>query len=362
MPEIRVEALRKTYAGNPAEVLKGIDLSIADGEMAVLVGPSGCGKSTLLRMVAGLESITAGEIRIGERVVNRLEPAERDIAMVFQNYALYPHMTVRQNLEYGLKNRRTPRAEIDARVTDAARMLEIEPLLDRKPAALSGGQRQRVAMGRAVVRKPQAFLFDEPLSNLDARLRGQMRVEIRRLQRRFGTTAIYVTHDQLEAMTLADRLVVMNEGRIEQTGTPMEIHDRPQTLFVASFIGAPGMNLVFAEDLAAHGADISAEPGKTSVFGCRPEEVSFDPAPGDLVIKATIDAVELAGSETLIHLRAGGIGAPLIARRQGAFRAAPGTPLKIALPRARLHRFDSQGQRLLHQESNEVVTTPQAIL
>ena len=357
MPDICIEALRKTYPGNPAEVLKGIDLSIRDGEMAVLVGPSGCGKSTLLRMVAGLESVTAGEIRIGERVVNRLEPAERDIAMVFQNYALYPHMTVRGNLEYGLKNRRTPRAEIDARVAEAARMLEIEPFLDRKPSALSGGQRQRVAMGRAVVRKPQAFLFDEPLSNLDARLRGQMRVEIRRLQRRFGTTSIYVTHDQLEAMTLADRLVVMNEGRIEQAGTPMEIHDRPQTLFVASFIGAPGMNLVPADDLAAHGVDLSAEPGETAVLGCRPEDIALDPAPGDLVIDATVDALELAGSETLIHLRARGLGAPLVVRRQGAFRAAPGAPLRIGLPRARLHRFDGRGQRLSRQESDEAVAT-----
>ena len=350
MPDIRIEALRKTYPGNPAEVLKGIDLTICDGEMAVLVGPSGCGKSTLLRMVAGLESITAGDIRIGERLVNRLEPAERDIAMVFQNYALYPHMTVRQNLEYGLKNRRTPRAEIDARVAEAARMLEIAPFLDRKPSALSGGQRQRVAMGRAVVRKPQAFLFDEPLSNLDAKLRGQMRVEIRRLQRRFGTTAIYVTHDQLEAMTLADRLVVMNAGQIEQVGTPMEIYERPQTLFVAAFIGAPGMNLIPADDLAAHGAahgiDLSAQPGGMAVLGCRPEDISLDPAPGDLVIEAGVDTVELAGSETLLHLHADGIMAPLVVRRQGAFAAASGARLKIGLPQAKLHRFDRQGQRL----------------
>jgi sn-glycerol 3-phosphate transport system ATP-binding protein len=351
MPDIRIEALRKTYPGNPAEVLKGIDLTIRDGEMAVLVGPSGCGKSTLLRMVAGLESITAGEIYIGERLVNRLEPAERDIAMVFQNYALYPHMTVRQNLEYGLKNRRTPRAEIDARVAEAARMLEIAPFLDRKPSALSGGQRQRVAMGRAVVRKPQAFLFDEPLSNLDAKLRGQMRVEIRRLQRRFGTTAIYVTHDQLEAMTLADRLVVMNAGQIEQVGTPMEVYERPQTLFVAAFIGAPGMNLIPADDLASHGTDLSAQPQGMAVLGCRPEDISIHPGAGhpeagDLVIEATVDTVELAGSETLLHLHADGIMAPLVVRRQGALEAEAGSALRIGLPQAKLHRFDRQGQRL----------------
>jgi sn-glycerol 3-phosphate transport system ATP-binding protein len=204
-----------------------IRLTIADGEFIVLVGPSGCGKSTLLRMVAGLETISEGEVKIGNRVVNDVEPADRDIAMVFQNYALYPHMTVRQNLEYGLKNRKTPKAEIDARVAEAARMLEIAQYLERKPKALSGGQRQRVAMGRAIVRKPAVFLFDEPLSNLDAKLRVSMRGEIKRLQRRLGTTSIYVTHDQLEAMTLADRLVVLNGGRIEQVGTPLDVYHRP---------------------------------------------------------------------------------------------------------------------------------------
>ena len=346
MPQIRIEGLRKTYPGNPAEVLKGIDLAISDGEMAVLVGPSGCGKSTLLRMVAGLESVTSGDIRIGERTVNRLEPAERDIAMVFQNYALYPHMTVRQNLEYGLKNRSTPRAEIDARVTEAARMLEIEPFLDRKPSALSGGQRQRVAMGRAIVRKPQAFLFDEPLSNLDAKLRGQMRVEIRRLQRRFGTTAIYVTHDQLEAMTLADRLVVMNAGRIEQVGTPMEVYERPQTVFVASFIGAPGMNLVSLDRLAASGVDLSGLPQGTATLGCRPEDIAVDPSVEDIAIGMTVDAVELAGSETLLHLHATGSGANVVVRRQGAVDLPAGGSTRIGFPRERLHCFDKQGQRI----------------
>jgi len=222
MAAITIENLGKTYAGG-ATAVTGIDLDIRDGEFVVLVGPSGCGKSTLLRMIAGLEEITQGSVRIGGREVNRLEPAERDIAMVFQNYALYPHMTVRQNLSYGLKNRRMARAEIARRVDEAARILEIGQYLDRRPRALSGGQRQRVAMGRAIVREPAAFLFDEPLSNLDAKLRVTMRGEIRALQRRLGTTSVYVTHDQLEAMTMADRLVVLRGGRIEQVGTPLDV-------------------------------------------------------------------------------------------------------------------------------------------
>jgi sn-glycerol 3-phosphate transport system ATP-binding protein len=223
MASITMDDLHKVYAGG-VKAVTGISLDIADGEMIVLVGPSGCGKSTLLRMVAGLETITEGTLKIGERVVNNLEPAERDIAMVFQNYALYPHMTVYNNLAYGLRNRRIPKAEIDRRVREAAEMLEIAAFLDRKPRQLSGGQRQRVAMGRALVREPEAFLFDEPLSNLDAKLRVQMRVEIRQLQKRLGTTSLYVTHDQLEALTLADRLVVLNGGVIEQVGTPMDVY------------------------------------------------------------------------------------------------------------------------------------------
>ena len=222
MAKIALKDVRKVYGGN-VDAIKGVSMDIADGEMIVLVGPSGCGKSTLLRMIAGLESISGGEISIGDRVVNDLEPSDRDIAMVFQNYALYPHMTVRQNLAYGLKNRNTPKEEIERRITEAAKALEIEQFLERKPRQLSGGQRQRVAMGRAIVRKPAAFLFDEPLSNLDAKLRVQMRVEIRRLQRSLATTSVYVTHDQMEAMTLADRLVVLNAGRIEQMGTPIEL-------------------------------------------------------------------------------------------------------------------------------------------
>src|SRR3954464_2648995 len=243
MADVTLENVRKVYAGS-VEAVRSVSLDIDDGSFCVLVGPSGCGKSTLLRMIAGLETITSGEVRIGARVVNAIEPSERDIAMVFQNYALYPHMNVYQNMAYGLRNRRTPAREIDARVREAARILAIEPFLTRKPRALSGGQRQRVAMGRAIVRKPQVFLFDEPLSNLDAKLRVQMRVEIKRLQRALGVTSIYVTHDQVEAMTLSDKLVVMSGGQIEQVGTPSEVYRRPETRFVATFIGSPPMNIL----------------------------------------------------------------------------------------------------------------------
>ena len=243
MANVTLRNVRKTYAGG-FEAIKGIDFDVGDGQFCVLVGPSGCGKSTLLRMVAGLETITGGEIDIGGRVVNQIEPADRDIAMVFQNYALYPHMTVYNNMAYGLRNRGMAEPEIKTRVEEAARILELGAMLERKPRQLSGGQRQRVAMGRAIVRQPKVFLFDEPLSNLDAKLRIAMRVEIRKLQRRLSTTSIYVTHDQLEAMTLADILVVMNGGQVEQIGNPLDIYQKPSTTFVASFIGAPPMNLM----------------------------------------------------------------------------------------------------------------------
>jgi sn-glycerol 3-phosphate transport system ATP-binding protein len=273
MAGIHIAEVSKVYAGG-VKAVNSVSIDIADGEFIVLVGPSGCGKSTLLRMVAGLETISGGEVKIADRVVNNVEPADRDIAMVFQNYALYPHMTVYNNLAYGLKNRGTPKAEIDARVTEAARMLEITQYLDRKPRALSGGQRQRVAMGRAIVRKPAAFLFDEPLSNLDAKLRVSMRGEIKRLQRRLGTTSIYVTHDQLEAMTLADRLVVLNGGRIEQIGAPLEVYHAPASTFVASFIGSPAMNLVKGE---LHGDKLAIGP---SVIGLN----GFAPASGTVTV------------------------------------------------------------------------------
>ena len=267
MANVTLTDVRKTYAGG-FEAIKGISLDVGDGQFCVLVGPSGCGKSTLLRMIAGLETTTSGKIDIGGRIVNEIEPAERDIAMVFQNYALYPHMSVYNNMAYGLRNRRMAEAEIDTRVNEAAKILELGALLQRKPRQLSGGQRQRVAMGRAIVRQPKVFLFDEPLSNLDAKLRIAMRVEIRKLQRRLKTTSIYVTHDQLEAMTLADILVVMNGGQVEQLGNPLDVYKKPATTFVASFIGAPPMNLMPLRDaggLQAAGGD--------GIFGVRPEDL-----------------------------------------------------------------------------------------
>src|SRR6185312_4843855 len=243
MAQVHLRGVKKTY-DNKVAVIHGIDMEISDGEFIVIVGPSGCGKSTLLRMVAGLERITGGQVAIGERVVNELEPKDRDIAMVFQNYALYPHMSVYKNMAYGLKIRGLPKDDIDARVRKAAKILELDKLLDRLPRQLSGGQRQRVAMGRAIVREPAVFLFDEPLSNLDAKLRVQMRLEIQKLHQRLGTTSLYATHDQVEAMTLAHRMIVMNQGIPEQIGTPAEVFERPASLFVAGFIGAPPMNLL----------------------------------------------------------------------------------------------------------------------
>lgn len=292
MASITLDKVGKVYPGG-TRAIGDVNIQIADGEFIVLVGPSGCGKSTLLRMVAGLESITDGEIRIGDRVVNKVEPADRDIAMVFQNYALYPHMSVRQNLAYGLKNRRTPKAEIDRRVNDAAEILQIAQFLDRKPRALSGGQRQRVAMGRAIVREPAAFLFDEPLSNLDAKLRVTMRLEIKELQKRLATTSLYVTHDQLEAMTLADRLVVLNAGRIEQIGTPLEVYRKPASTFVAGFIGSPAMNLINAR--AVPHLPGTAHAG---TVGIRPEDLTITP---DGPIEMQVQAVEELGAQRLVH-------------------------------------------------------------
>ena len=297
MAQITIDKLGKVYAGGTRAV-EDISIDIKDGEFIVLVGPSGCGKSTLLRMVAGLESISEGTCSIGGRVVNDVEPAERDIAMVFQNYALYPHMTVRQNLAYGLKNRGTPKAEIDRRVAEAAEILQIGSFLDRKPRALSGGQRQRVAMGRAIVREPAAFLFDEPLSNLDAKLRITMRLEIKDLQKRLGTTSLYVTHDQLEAMTLADRLVVLNKGRIEQIGTPLEVYRNPASAFVASFIGSPAMNLI-----PARAVPHLPGTGHAGLIGIRPEDL-IPSADGQ--IEMVIDAVEELGATRLVHGHVGG--------------------------------------------------------
>ena len=352
MATLSLEHLIKRYDGGVAAV-DGVSLDVADGEFIVIVGPSGCGKSSLLRMIAGLESITGGTVRIDGAAVNAREPGMRDIAMVFQNYALYPHMTVEGNMSYGLKNRRMPKAEIADRVRRAAEILEIGPLLGRRPAQLSGGQRQRVAMGRAIVREPKVFLFDEPLSNLDAKLRVQMRVEIKRLQRRLGTTAVYVTHDQVEAMTLADRLVVMNKGVAEQIGAPLTLYHRPATAFVAGFLGAPAMNLVpvawdgrFARigprlALALPGLD--AAPGPLTL-GIRPEHLRVSQAAGPDAA-ATVELVEPLGADTLIHIRLDG-GLAAVARASGdALLRAP-SPATLDWPAEHVHLFHADGRRI----------------
>jgi len=345
MAPITLKDVKKTYPGN-VTAIHSLDLDIADGELVVLVGPSGCGKSTLLRMIAGLETISDGTISIGGAVVNQKEPAERDIAMVFQNYALYPHMSVRQNLEYGLKNRGTPRAEIDSRVNEAARILEIAPFLDRKPRQLSGGQRQRVAMGRAIVRKPKAFLFDEPLSNLDAKLRGQMRIEIRRLQRSLKTTSVYVTHDQLEAMTLADRLVVMNAGRIEQVGKPIELYDRPASLFVAGFIGSPPMNLMALETLAdLTGTDLASHlPKGTDIVGIRPDGIILGQSEGPK-LSGTLELIEPVGGESHLYVRVAGLDAALVIVAPGRPSLVEGDRFDFVLPISAMHPFESETGR-----------------
>ncbi len=356
MANVTLRNVRKTYPGG-FEAIKGIDFEVGDGQFCVLVGPSGCGKSTLLRMVAGLETITSGEIDIGGRIVNQIEPAKRDIAMVFQNYALYPHMSVYNNMAYGLRNRGTPKLEIDARVQEAARILELGAMLERKPRQLSGGQRQRVAMGRAIVRQPKAFLFDEPLSNLDAKLRIAMRVEIRKLQRRLKTTAIYVTHDQLEAMTLADILVVMNGGQVEQIGNPLDIYQKPATTFVASFIGAPPMNLLASsDDLKSQlPVDSAAEAG---ILGIRPEDfVVSNDAVGGIAFDLTVEAVERVGAETFLYgtrqREAQGVAAnpgelppgELIVRLPGVIAPAIGKRIRVVAPRQKLHLFSADGRR-----------------
>ncbi|OAN73584.1 glycerol-3-phosphate transporter ATP-binding subunit [Jannaschia sp. EhC01] len=306
MAQVTLNQVRKIYP-NGAEALEPSSFTIPDGELTVLVGPSGCGKSTLLRMVAGLEEITEGELSIGDRIVNDIDPANRNIAMVFQNYALYPHMSVAQNMGYGLKNRGMDKAQIAAKVREASEMLHLDEFLDRRPSQLSGGQRQRVAMGRAIVRDPDLFLFDEPLSNLDAKLRNQMRIEIRALQRRLGTTAMYVTHDQVEAMTMADRIIVLNAGTIEQIGTPNEIYEHPASTFVASFMGAPPMNLLRGE---AKGGAVTLQGGQDVPHaradghdgpiqvGIRPEDTWPDPAG---VLAFDVDIIEELGAQRLLH-------------------------------------------------------------
>ena len=355
MANVTLRDARKTYPGG-FEAIKGIGLEVGDGQFCVLVGPSGCGKSTLLRMVAGLETITGGEIDIGGHIVNQIEPADRDIAMVFQNYALYPHMSVYNNMAYGLRNRGMPRPEIDSRVQEAARILEIGPMLDRKPGQLSGGQRQRVAMGRAIVRQPKVFLFDEPLSNLDAKLRIAMRVEIRKLQRRLNTTSIYVTHDQLEAMTLADILVVMNGGQVEQIGNPLDIYQKPATTFVASFIGAPPMNLMPLRDAGGFQA-----PDGAGLLGIRPEDllISAETPAGGLALNLTVEAIERVGAETYVYgIRSQQGDAPavsakpgelpageVIVRLPGAVAPGIGERIRATAPREKLHLFSADGRK-----------------
>ena len=365
MANVSLRDVRKTYAGG-FEAIKGINFEVGDGQFCVLVGPSGCGKSTLLRMVAGLETVTGGEIDIGGRVVNQIEPAQRDIAMVFQNYALYPHMSVYNNMAYGLRNRRMGEAEIKTRVDEAARILELGAMLERKPRQLSGGQRQRVAMGRAIVRQPKVFLFDEPLSNLDAKLRIAMRIEIRKLQRRLKTTSIYVTHDQLEAMTLADILVVMNGGQVEQIGNPLAIYQKPATTFVASFIGAPPMNLMplqsdeLTSQLAGHG---SATGGEAGILGIRPEDfmISNEALEGGIALDLTVEAIERVGAETFIYgtrqREIQGIAAnpgelppgEVIVRIPGATAPAIGERIRAVAPPEKLHLFSADGRKRIER-------------
>ncbi|NBC34581.1 MAG: sn-glycerol-3-phosphate ABC transporter ATP-binding protein UgpC [Alphaproteobacteria bacterium] len=360
MAPIAIDGVRKVYPG-PVEAIPNLSLEIADGELCVLVGPSGCGKSTLLRMVAGLEEITGGEIRIGGRRVNDLEPAERDIAMVFQNYALYPHMTVYDNMAYGLRNRGVPKAEIRALVDEAAGILGLSALLARKPRQLSGGQRQRVAMGRAIVRKPQVFLFDEPLSNLDAKLRSQMRVEIKRLQRRLATTSLYVTHDQVEAMTLGDRLLIMNHGIAEQVGTPMDVYHRPATRFVAGFIGSPMMNFlpgrVAGDGRGVHlpggwllaTAKARGHAGRPVTVGIRPEHLQPAATGTDSdTITLRTELIEVLGADTLVHGRLDGHDDTVIARLPGSLQVAAGDNLPLAAEPGTVHLFDETERAIGH--------------
>src|SRR6266702_3705479 len=357
MANVALRNVHKTYPGG-VEAIKGINFEVGDGQFCVLVGPSGCGKSTLLRMVAGLETITGGDIDIGGRIVNQIEPADRDIAMVFQNYALYPHMSVYNNMAYGLRNRGMPKGEIDSRVQEAARILEIGPMLDRKPRQLSGGQRQRVAMGRAIVRQPKVFLFDEPLSNLDAKLRIAMRVEIRKLQRRLNTTSIYVTHDKLEAMTLADVLVVMNGGQVEQVGNPLAIYEKPATTFVASFIGAPPMNLMStrADEIKSQLGDGGA--AEAGILGIRPEDfvITDQTPPGGVALPLTVEAIERVGAETFVYgsrqqdeqrIAANPGELPpgeIIVRIPGSEAPAIGAKIRVAAVRQKLHLFSGDGR------------------
>jgi multiple sugar transport system ATP-binding protein len=355
MASVTVREVRKSYG--EVEIIHGVSVEIGDGEFVILVGPSGCGKSTLLRMIAGLEEITAGEVLIGGRVVNDVPPKLRDVAMVFQNYALYPHMTVAENMGFSLKLKKAPKAEIAERVKRAAEILGLQNLLERYPRQLSGGQRQRVATGRAIVRDPQVFLFDEPLSNLDAKLRVQMRTELKELHQRLKTTTVYVTHDQIEAMTMADKIVVMHDGIVEQIGQPLDLYDRPQNMFVAGFIGSPAMNFVkgrikvngSASFVTETGEKLpladapAASDGRPAVYGIRPEHFHIDAARG---VAAKVAVIEPTGSETQVYAR---IGAQDVV---GVFRdrisVEPGATLPLAPDPSKVHLFDGDSGRRLN--------------
>jgi multiple sugar transport system ATP-binding protein len=365
MARVVFDHVSKIYGGGTAAV-KELELEIADGEFLVLVGPSGCGKSTALRMVAGLEQISDGRILIGDRVVNNVAPMSRDVAMVFQSYALYPHMTVYDNLAFGLRNKRVPKDDIERRVEDAARILDLGELLKRKPKQLSGGQRQRVALGRAIVREPQVFLMDEPLSNLDAALRVATRAEILKLHQRVGTTTIYVTHDQVEAMTMGDRIAVMRAGLLQQVGTPEELYTRPTNVFVAGFIGSPSMNLVPVEPHTSNGQAMlrsgdfvvrvperfasaaAAEAGRELVVGLRPEHLAVangTGADGTASVPAVVDVVEYLGDEQLVHLHAGEV--QLVAKVDVEPRLQAGQDVTLCVPVEKLYVFDRETESAL---------------
>ncbi|WP_340648853.1 sn-glycerol-3-phosphate ABC transporter ATP-binding protein UgpC [Pseudoxanthomonas winnipegensis] len=357
MASVQLDQVRKVY-DNGQVAVHGASFEVADGELMVLVGPSGCGKSTLLRMIAGLEEISGGTLKIGPRVVNDVAPKDRDIAMVFQSYALYPHMTVAQNLAFGLKLRKHDKATIAARIQAAAETLGLTSMLDKLPKAMSGGQRQRVALGRALVREPAVFLLDEPLSNLDAKLRNSVRSEIARLHRQLGTTMIYVTHDQVEAMTLGQRIVVLKDGQIQQIDTPMALYDRPANLFVAGFLGSPAMNVLRgtaqAEGLRLddgalvpwHGAaPAPATPGRALIVGVRPEDLHLVQAGAPGSFAATVENIEPVGNEIFVHLLAGKLA--LVARVAPRALPAPGEPIGLQLDPARLHCFDPADERRL---------------
>jgi multiple sugar transport system ATP-binding protein len=371
MATVTLRGLRKSYG--PVEAIKGIDLDVLDREFVVFVGPSGCGKSTLLRMIAGLEQITAGDLLIDGVRVNDVGPADRGLAMVFQSYALYPHMTVRQNMGFALRLARVPRAERDRKVEAAAAVLQLQPYLERTPKELSGGQRQRVAIGRAIVRQPKVFLFDEPLSNLDAALRGQMRIELARLHEELQATMIYVTHDQVEAMTMADKIVVLQAGRVEQVGSPLELYHSPANLFVAGFIGSPRMNMlpgqVAGTDATGVAVDLASgtrilipvmagnlRPGDQVTLGIRPEALVAHP---DGELSGKVRLVERLGGMTLLHVGTEG-GYALIVQTDGADLTAAHTPIRLAVDAAACHVFNAEGMSLPHLVTHRLVAVPEA--